>query len=301
MTTFAGRRDRMSILVGYAATALQRRVVSEYHIWDYARNESDRNWISTLPRLHPGIRLYRPTGPCYDDYYEHYRESSYGDTLFIKADDDIVFVDLERLPVFIAHRRTDTDTFLLSANVVNNGVCAFNQQLQGTVPSSLMVLPYPPRGFCGILWESAVLATRLHRHFLAAPAAFARPGTTIAPDRLSINFVSYLGRDLEHFNGVRGDDEEALSVTIPQRLGRVNRIFNPLVVSHLSFFSQDPGMPITSLLAQYRDLGLSSAGESGLPTTSFAHPYECALDPAGPVAAASEGNIRGNAPFRIVP
>lgn len=259
MTTFAGRRDRMSLLVDYAAAALQRGIITEYHIWDYTREESDRSWISTLPGHCPGIHLRRPERPRYEDYYDHYREAEYRDALFIKADDDIVFIALEQLPAFIAYRRIDTETFLLSANIVNNGVCAYFQQRQGVVPRSVMNLPYPPRGFCGALWESAELATRLHEHFLAAPAGFARPGTTIVPDRLSINFISYRGTDLRHFNGVRDDDEQALSVTIPQRLGRVNRIFNPLVVSHLSFFSQDPGMDIASLITRYRELCVRSA------------------------------------------
>lgn len=265
LTTFAGRRDRMSLLLGYAVAALRRGVISEYHVWDYARNATDQRWISTLPRLGPGILVHRPSGPRYDAYYDHYREPEYGDAVFIKADDDIVFIDLEQLPAFIAYRRFDTETFLLSANIVNNGVCAFHQQAHGAVPRSLMELPYPPGGFCGALWESAQLATRLHRHFLASPALFPRPGTTIAPDRISINFIGYLGRDLRHLNGLRGDDEQALSVTIPQRLGRVNRIFNPLVVSHLSFYSQDPGMGIAPLITGYRDLYLRTSGENSLP------------------------------------
>ncbi len=272
LTTFAGRRDRMSLLLGYAVAALRRGIISEYHLWDYARNGMDRSWISTLPQLCPGIIVHRPAVPRYDAYYDHYREAEYGDAVFIKADDDIVFIDLEQLPAFLEYRRFDTETFLLSANIVNNGVCAFHQQAQGAVPRSLMELPYPPGGFCGALWESAELATRLHRHFLASPAAFSRPGTTIAPDRISINFISYLGRHLGHFNGLRGDDEQALSVTIPQRIGRVNRIFNPLVVSHLSFYSQDPGMEIAPLIAEYRDLYLRSSGESGLPGDVPARP-----------------------------
>lgn len=265
MTTFAGRRDRMSILVDYAVVGLRRGIISEYHIWDYARTLEDRDWLVTLAGLHPGVRLFSPEGGRYDAFYAHYREKVYGDAVFIKSDDDILFIDLEGLREFIAYRRRDRETFLLSANVVNNGVCAYFQQKRGVVPHSLMELPYPPGGFCGALWESANLATRLHRHFLSDPGAFAGTGTTVAPDRLSINFVAYLGKDLLHFNSVRGDDEQMLSVTIPGRIARANRIYNPLVVSHLSFFSQEPGMDTAALLKLYRDLARQSLGDSALP------------------------------------
>jgi len=254
LTTFAGRRDRMSILVSYALEALRRGTVTQYHLWNYARNKTDQAWVSALRKLHPGIRVFQPQGVPYDAYYDHYLKAAYDDTVFIKADDDIVFIDLESLQAFIDHRAADQDTFLLSADVLNNGVCAYFQQQNGRLPSTFPQLPYPPEGFCGDLWESAPLATRLHDLFLASPSTFAGVGTTVAPDRLSINFISYLGRDLDHIAGVRGDDEQALSVTLPQSLHRVNRIYHPLMVSHLSFYSQEPDMDTGALLRRYRAL-----------------------------------------------
>jgi hypothetical protein len=252
MTTFGGRQDRMSILLGYALEALRRGILTEYHVWNYARNEADRAWIAGLGGRHRGIRIFQPQGPPYDAYYDYYLKKDFGEAIFIKADDDIVYIDLEKLQDFITCRRSDPDTFLLSGNVVNNGVCAYFQQQHGVLPASFPELAYPPAGFCGSLWESPSLATRMHDHFLASPASFAYEGTTVAPDRLSINFISYLGRDLDHFAGIRGDDEQALSVTIPAALNRVSRIYNPLVVSHLSFYSQDPGMDTRALLEKYR-------------------------------------------------
>lgn len=254
MTTFAGRRDRMSILMTYVLEALRRGLIDEHHVWNYARNPRDRAWVASLPAHHPGIHVMEPQGQPFDAYYDHYRKEDYDDAVFLKADDDIVYLDLEQLPGFIAHRLSDPETFLLSANVVNNGVCAYFQQQRGVLPPTFPYMPYPPEGMYGLLWERADLAVQLHRIFLGAPRSFGFPGTTLAPDRLSINFVSYLGRDLDLIQGLRGDDEDMLSVKIPRATGRSNLIHNPFVVSHLSFYSQDQGMAREGLLQAYAEL-----------------------------------------------
>ena len=254
MTTFAGRQDRMAILVAYVLEALRRGLVDEYHVWNYARTPNDRVWVDSLAGHHPGIRVMAPQGKPFDAYYDHYRQQDHGDAVFIKVDDDIVYIDLDQLQSFITYRQQDQETFLLSANVVNNGVCAYFQQQSGVLPADFPRMPYPPAGMYGLLWERADLATRLHEVFLHAPHSFGYPGTTRAPDRLSINFISYLGRDLDLIHGLRGDDEDMLSVKIPQATGRANLIHNPFVVSHLSFYSQDPGMDRQALLQAYAGL-----------------------------------------------
>lgn len=253
-TTFAGRRDRMEILLSYLLAALDAGIVHEYHIWDYARRPEDRRWLRGLPARHPGIRLMSPPWWTrrYQGYYRHYRADDYRDAIFLKLDDDIVYLDLDRLADFIAFRHARPDYFLVSANVVNNGVCAYYQQECGIVPTTLMELPYPERGYCGKLWQEGALAERLQHFFLDQPERFRSERIWHPPDRLSINFVAYLGADIPAISRIGLDDEEELSVTLPRRLGRQNAIFGPLVVSHLSFYSQEQAMDVGSLLDRYR-------------------------------------------------
>jgi glycosyltransferase involved in cell wall biosynthesis len=252
-TTFAGRQDRMEVLLGYVVNALKAGIIHEYHVWDYARSSADRVWLKTLPMRHPAIKLYSPaTGAGrYGDYYRHYRPEEHINTVFIKMDDDIVYMDLVRLPEFISFRIAHPEYFLVSANVINNGVCAWFQQQHGVIPKSLMDLSYPEQGLCGVLWEDGHLAEQLHNFFLDAPQKFSLPGSEIAPDRLSINFVSYLGSDLNVISKIGNDDEDDLSVLLPRQLGRKNIIFNPCIVSHLSFYSQDSEMNIPMVLQRY--------------------------------------------------
>ncbi len=206
-----------------------------------------------------GVGLYYPTFDNrfhpWNPVYHHYarRADDYAGTVFLKCDDDIIYLDVERLADFIRFRRQRPDYFMVSANVVNNGVCAHVQQQLGMLPKGFDTLEMPPGGHCGSLWESGRKAEALHRCFLANPSRFQQGGFFIPQARFSINFVSWLGEDLPHFDTRFADDELDLTVTVPRFLGRANAIYLPFVVSHLSFRPQDREMDVAAILDAYRD------------------------------------------------
>jgi hypothetical protein len=156
--------------------------------------------------------------------------------------------------------------FLVTATVVNNNVCAYYQQQSGAILLSLMTLELSAGGLYGTLWGSVELATGLHNHFLDNPETFEQ--SSAAPiswsERLSINFVSWLGRDVSYMSPVSMDvdDERILSVDIPSYLKRTNCIYPGFVVSRLSYYGQEAALDTAALMSRYRQL----ADEGGLPT-----------------------------------
>jgi hypothetical protein len=202
-------------------------------------------------------KRYHPWNPVYRFYAE--RGGEYADTVFIKCDDDIVYMDLERLSDFIRFRRQNPEYFLLSANVVNNGVCAYIQQQLGILPFGVAKLEMPPGGLKGSLWESGEKATAVHNYFLANADRFRRCGleTFAVNTRISINCIAWLGQDLPSFDSRFLDDEFDLTVTLPNFLDRGNAIYLPFVASHLSFRPQDADMDIPAILDGYRALALA--------------------------------------------
>jgi hypothetical protein len=205
--------------------------------------------------IYVGDRTHRPIyHQAYWHYVRHARE--YEDCVFVKCDDDIVYLDATRIAEFIRYRIDHPAYFLVSANVVNNGVCAFYQQEMGIIPRSLMELEMPPGGFAGSLWSSWHLAGLLHDHFLDDPERFRRPNRQVVEwsERISINFVAWLGHDLQHMYFDGGDDEHIISTAIPKMLGRTNAIYMPFTVGHLSFGSQDGKLDTASLVTRYRAL-----------------------------------------------
>lgn len=197
----------------------------------------------------PGDEM--PYFQCYQYYAK--RLPDFADALFLKCDDDIVYVDLDGLSGFIDHRRKNPHYFVTSANVVNNGVCAYFQQVSGALPQSLGHFERPPGGFGGTLWTDPNKANNLHDFFLASPKKeFPLPSKVVDwQERQSINFIAWLGSDLQHMALARGDDEKMLTVDLPAFLERPTAIYSDFTVSHLSFGPQEKGVDVNRLITAY--------------------------------------------------
>jgi hypothetical protein len=73
-------------------------------------------------------------------------------------------------------------------------------------------------------------------------------------ERHSINFISWLGKDLMHMALSKGDDEYALTVDLPTFLDRPSAIYSNFIVSHLSFGTQEQGLELDRLIDAYGEL-----------------------------------------------
>ena len=191
----------------------------------------------------------------YTRAYQYYgaNASEYSDAVILKCDDDIVYFDLDKLEEYVSFRRSRDEFFMVSANVVNNGVCAFFQQRSGVIPQEDEAFELPPNGLCGSLWSDGAKAERLHRLFLNRPARFTTAGgDPIAwNQRISINFVALLGKDLGVIPDVMFDDEHDLCYGVRKRAKKLNCIFPQFVASHLSFWKQDASMGVQEIIRSY--------------------------------------------------
>ena len=278
-TTFAGRSDRMPLLVGNMIKSLKESLIDEYHVWDFSKNQQDKNWIKILPSLHPQIKVFIQNNdnfhetysninnkPDWRPYYRHYTNKTHNEnTVLLKIDDDIVYLDTTKLKQFIDFRIDNPEYLLVSANVVNNGITTGLQQRYGAIPASLC----PPNGipyesYCGKLWEDGLLAEKLHFYFIKNKQKFHKEGFYIQPigERISINFVSWLGKDFKYTSECTNDDESYLSIELSKKLNRNNCVFYPLLVSHLSFNVQEESMNIHKILSEYNKLQTEEYADS---------------------------------------
>ncbi|MBY8858895.1 hypothetical protein K7711_20650 [Nocardia sp. CA2R105] len=225
------------------------------------------------------------------------RADHHADTVFLKCDDDIVYLQLDKLEDFLRFRLAHPEYFLVSANVINNNVCAHHQQQHGAIPPSLMELELPPGGFGGMLWESATLAAELHHHFIDNRQLFEQvPPTPIEwSGRLATHFVSWLGRDLSYMSANMVDDEHALSVQIPTYLQRRHCIHPGFLVAHLSSGKQASALHHHPILRRYWQLAL----ENKLATDDEVRAHENSGSPDDQPAPTPSGG--GNPCGRIDP
>lgn len=148
---FAGREENMRVQWPYLTRLLEKNTELEIHLWDLTRRESDAKYIRTLEddrlkvfgQLHPGhpIRCMYPGAqkrrrgypPChcllhkapFEQPYRYYAANpdEYAGTLFVKVDDDVLFLETERFRDLL-DPLLDHPERVISANVINNAVCA---------------------------------------------------------------------------------------------------------------------------------------------------------------------------------
>ena len=190
------------------------------------------------------------------DYYQHYIHDKYSDDVIIKCDDDIVFIDLVKLPKFIDFVKNN-EYNVVFANTINNGVAAYYQQNKyGLIPFDLMELEYPKGGLEGSLWADGKKAERLHRFFLENYKTFLDypyPEEIIKIDtRFSINFFGCKGCKWWEISNGWMDDEHNITVFFVKNYNYKNVLYTDLYVSHLSFYKQvETGIDLNSLRELY--------------------------------------------------
>lgn len=262
--TFAGRRDRMHLLLQLITKAIDvAKIIDQWHIWDYSRTPADEAWLKSLDN-NSTIRVFTPStkvrfGDCYK-YYTTDNANVKDNDVFIKLDDDIVYFEVDKLASFIQFRKAHAHFFIVSANIINNPLCASIQAAAGVWDNES--IPNLKN-----LHTSAAAAHAMHQLFLDNPACTQTDtlqgiGAIILspPDhRLNINLVSWMGKD-RHVVGNcddTGEDEIQLCLEIPRLFGRPIAVYWPFVAAHLSFFTQDADMDTAHLLNQYQELLLA--------------------------------------------
>ena len=56
------------------------------------------------------------------------KSSFYKDSIIIKCDDDILFIDIHGLKNAIKQRKNDKKSFLIHSNCINNNICSYYQR-----------------------------------------------------------------------------------------------------------------------------------------------------------------------------
>lgn len=198
----------------------------------------------------------------WSEYYAHYTPQAYPNSIIIKCDDDVVYIDPAGFYRFTQYVSRDMGNHLFAFPfIVNNGVCAHFMQEAGLLPEDEFG-KFPLDTFEGRLWGDGRLTQRVHAAFAARRAEFVRLASELPPRRLqsgsrfSINFFAVRSEDLGRtFNACGRDDEHDLTVRMTDRLQRSHVLVPALVVAHLSFYRQrETGLDADESLAAYEQV-----------------------------------------------
>lgn len=249
-----GRKRYTSVLIPQLLK--YRPVVDEIHLWMNTTNKEDIDFAKSIES--DFIKLIQlpdgktPTGDgkALCNFWQFCREP---DTIYVRFDDDIILVDdLESFIRFVDFRKEHPEYLLVYGTILNNAVVTHLQQNEGNIPLDLGNVKKECMDEVG--WKDPLFAERLHRYILSKNANlkdFYIPNFEHENLRVSINCLSWFGKDFENVS-VNEDEEQEVSVDIPNRLNRKNCIFGEYVVVHFGFFTQREHLDKTDILQNYQ-------------------------------------------------
>lgn len=252
--TPAGRRRFMRLLV---PQVLASPLVDRYDIWMNTPDAGDIAFLEGVARLDPRVRLVRhPEGrpPAIEAIGQFHRTACDADTIYIRLDDDVVWLEPGFFETLLRFRIDHPDYFMVMPLIINNALCSFQLQILGKIAPTRYV-----RAACmdEFGWRDPYLALGLHQLLLdlIAKGETARlhlPPREIALNRFSINALCWFGRDLAPVVDLIGEqEEEDLSVVIPARLGKRSCFSGNTIAAHYAFIFQRDKLERSGMLERY--------------------------------------------------
>jgi len=265
--TPAGRQRYMQLLAPYV---LSNARVDEWQVWLNTVDLGDLAWLDRLGR-HPKVRLIKPPAERPNGGYtigQFWPRCADENTIYVRLDDDIVWLEKDFFSNIVAARERNRDAFLVSAMVINNALCSYLLQFTGKVVFSEYVMA---RCMDPMAWQSADFAQTLHLWAVKAIADGEIPHRfgdyPVALARMSINAICYFGRDVAAYaDRIGPEEEEFVSCVLPTLLRRPNLITSDAWCAHFAFFPQRPQLDKSEVLDAYARLMLArfATGEAAV-------------------------------------
>lgn len=252
----AGRRKNLEILIPHIMRARQHFDYCE--LWMNAVWEkSDAEYIRALPSNYPGTFVLKDDGAWrvagkFEHYVRYYKTLANDDTLYVKLDDDILWMERDAIKDLIDVRQNSQVPIIVIGNVVNNAFCNVEHQKLGLYPKELELTT---SCYDKTAHLSSEFAELVHRTFLKqllrnlSASEYQFP-TRLAPmGRRTPNHVfAFYGKDILW----RRDDEAEIG-TISGLERRPILIAGKPIFLHYGYDGQTKFLDTTDIRATYVD------------------------------------------------
>lgn len=259
VNTGAGRRENLKLLI---PQVLKSKLVDQYDMWINTLNEIDYNFLINLKDIDNRINcIDQPDGfvngvQSMNAFYKNCCDEK---TIYIKLDDDLVYLGENFIEKLLEARVAHDNYFLISPMVINNDLSSYIYQVDGKLNFSEY---YAQRTYAQP-WYNGYFATQLHLWFLDIldkknESQLYISNSEVSNTRFSINCIVWFGKDLSLINGVvKGDDEEFLSIYYPSKIRKNSLLLGDTICSHYSFGGQKRQIERAGILEKYEDLLVS--------------------------------------------
>lgn len=256
--TAAGRRRYMQYLIPQVVSC---PIIDRYDIWINTIDKEDIEFFRQIAKAFPKIALiWQPDGVIdgNNSINAFYKGCVEENAIYIKLDDDIIWMEPEAIEKMVHFRIDNPEYFLVSPLVINNAICTYILQNEKKIKLNkyMKALASHP-----ITCKSGLFATEIHNWFISKQIPNQEYKNlhsgkhSIALNRFSINSILWFGKDMKLFDGiVPGDDEEFLSVIQPAYMKKVNCFNSDVIISHFAFKPQRKVLDKKDILNRYGNI-----------------------------------------------
>jgi len=267
VVTPAGRKRYLEVLLLHMIREYNQAGFQEWHLWLNTNVQEDIRYCRQLADQYEWIKVVdvMVTNQAVSNYNicKFFKFACDKDSVYVRLDDDIVFVEQGFFDKIFTFRLDNPQYFLVYANIINNACISFLHQKRG-------LFLYPNEGGFNCMhhqgWGNPFYAETLHRTFIADVHCrrINKWHNTFDVhvcsgfERVSINCISWLGSTFAEFNGEVGSDEEQwLACEKPRSINTPNAIYGGAIVVHFAFFTQRHHIDTTNILQIYKEIAES--------------------------------------------
>jgi hypothetical protein len=264
LVTPAGRKRYLMVL--YSHLLNLRNEFDEWILWVNTENADDIQYMEKLESENDFIKLQMTKIGVRgnETICQFYKDCIDENSVYLKLDDDIVYIEPNSLKKIFDFRIENPQYFLVYGNIVNNGICSHLHQKKELLSNDEFNFGYDCMDETG--WNNPKAAEYIHRRFLQLYKEnkhtdfYLFNWTLDGYERFSINVVSWLGSEFKKFEGevIGRDDEQWLSCEKPKEIKKPNIIFGDSLFVHYAFFTQRYYIETTDILKKYYDISKKS-------------------------------------------
>lgn len=255
IVTPAGRKRYLELLYKYLKK--QKNDFDIWTLWINTTNQNDIDYCKKLEEENDWIRTidldvdFRGTFSVHS-FYKHTCDPN---KIYIKLDDDIVWMEHNFIKDLVSFRIKNKDYFLVCGNIINNAICDHIHQRSGAL---LINQHISYSAFDDAGWRNPFVAVDKHMNLMKAiyrndlnKYRFEKTELNIF-ERFSINCVSWFGSEFAKFGGQVGtDDEDWLTMYYPRVINKFNVIYGGALCAHYAFHTQCEFVDHLNVLHKY--------------------------------------------------
>src|SRR3990167_8156858 len=264
--TPAGRKKYLEIFKKHIYRKMAEGLISEWQLWMNTTDPEDAQYLESMEREHPQVKIYRLGEPIETSVYKginlgnmysynalqthlFFSNTHDDDTIYIRFDDDIVWAADDAIEKICKARIDNPDAFIIYPNIVNSTICNSWHQENGALDESAgKVKRYtkadPDYAYLDAFnYSDGRFFDHLHntfkKHYMEGTLSkYYLPSRVLSDyERFSICCIAWWGKDKVSPGYI---EEPQLAYQIPEELKRPNFLCGDALLVHYSYHTQRP-------------------------------------------------------------